>query len=188
VSAVPTLDLGQPSRIDGWRNREVLAHLYVQPLLLARFLSTATADTADVDVTANLSGTGAFADLIDASAKEGASMGKVDLGVPVDRVAPILETADLSATITTLQGSISLTGYLVTRCVEAVVHGGDLIPPVVPDRVARTIAADALMDALATTAPELLPDAEQLSEEQWIDVATGRGGPADQVPGLQVMA
>ena len=125
--AVPGLDLDRPSRVEGWRNREVLAHLYVQPILLGRFLLTASGQGPAVDLTENLGATRTFAEMIDASAREGAEMGKFDLALPVEAVVPALWAADLGTTITTLQGPIPLVDYLATRCVEAVVHGKDLV-------------------------------------------------------------
>ena len=81
--------------------------------------------------------------------------------------------ADLNATIETLQGSISVADYLVTRCVEAVVHGGDLVDPVAPDPVAQSIVSTALLELLGATAPELADEARTLPVAEWIDVATG---------------
>jgi hypothetical protein len=52
--AVPDLDLDRPSRVEGWRNREVLAHLYVQPILLGRFLLTASGQRPAAALTENL--------------------------------------------------------------------------------------------------------------------------------------
>jgi len=172
--AVPDLDLDRPSRVEGWRNREVLAHLYVQPILLGRFLLTASGQGPAVDLTENLGATRTFAEMIDASAREGAEMGKFDLALPVEAVVPALWAADLGTTITTLQGPIPLVDYLATRCVEAVVHGRDLVDPVEPDREAQAIAADALMAVLASRAPHLVPEAAELPPPEWIDVATGR--------------
>ena len=93
---------------------------------------------------------------------------------------PALRAADLSATVVTMQGPIRLADYLVTRCVEAVVHGCDLAGPVRPDRVAQAITAGALPGALATRAPHLaraphlVREARQLPLPVWIDAATGR--------------
>ena len=39
---VDTIDLAAASRCNGWTNREVLAHLYVQPYLVEKFLCTAS--------------------------------------------------------------------------------------------------------------------------------------------------
>ncbi|MBF6555916.1 MAG: maleylpyruvate isomerase N-terminal domain-containing protein [Acidimicrobiales bacterium] len=174
AAAAPLVDLHLPSRVGGWRNREVLAHLYVQPILLRRFLLTASEQSPSVDVTTNLLGTGAFGGLIDASAREGAELGKFNFADPLDAALPDLLVADLGVTITTLQGSIPLVDYLVSRCVEAVVHGEDLVDPVEPDPAAQAITARALMAVLASKAPHLVPEAERLSSAVWIDVATGR--------------
>jgi Mycothiol maleylpyruvate isomerase N-terminal domain len=174
AAAAPQVDLDLPSRVDGWRNREVLAHLYVQPILLSRFLLTASEQSPSVDVTANLLGTESFGALIDASAREGAELGKFNFADPLDAALPDLLMADLGVTITTLQGSIPLVDYLVSRCVEAVVHGQDLVEPVEPDPAAQAITASALMAVLASKAPHLVPEAERLLSAVWIDVATGR--------------
>ena len=85
-----------------------------------------------------------------------------------------MRAADLSATVVTMQGPIRLADYLVTRCVEAVVHGCDLVDPVRPDRVAQAITAGALLEALAARAPHLVREARQLPLPVWIDAATGR--------------
>jgi len=189
AEAIPALDLDRPSRVAGWRNREVLAHLYAQPLLLARFVSTATGETAQVDVAANLAGTVSFSDTVDSLARQGAAMGKADLGITLARVLPWLETVDTDVTITSAQGPISLVDYLVTRCVEAVVHGDDLVPPVDPDPVARSITAHALLHVLEASSPQLVPLAERLGEAEWIDVATGRATASGELaPALPVMS
>jgi hypothetical protein len=174
ASAIPTLDLDRSSRVVGWRNREVLAHLYVQPVLVCRFLATASPPERRPGVATNLSGTGQFSDIIDASAKDGATKSKFDLAVPLARAVPELAAADLRVTITTWQGPIALVDYLVTRCVEAVVHGGDLVEPVPADTAAQAITAWALMQVLATSAPNLVTSASRLSEAEWIAAAAGR--------------
>jgi Mycothiol maleylpyruvate isomerase N-terminal domain len=174
ADAVPQIELSAPSRIDGWRNREVLAHLYVQPRLLARFLQSASDVEPEVGATENLAGTRTFKDLIDSSAREGAVLDKFDLGVPLAEARTLVLGADLDSTIGTLQGSISVSDYLITRCVEAVVHGGDLVDPVVPDEAAQSITSAALSRVLSVTAPELVAAASALPIEEWIDVATGR--------------
>jgi hypothetical protein len=182
-ASVPGRDLDRWSRIPGWRNREVLAHLYVQPLLLGRFLQTAATATAGppLDLTTNLSGTAGYATLIDASAREGAAMGKVDVTSSVDRILPALMAAPLEATIVTVQGPIRLADYLVTRCVEAVVHGGDLVDPVAPDPDAQAVTADALIAVLAAIAPDRVAAARRLPPATWIDAATGRRPAPDEL-------
>ena len=171
---VADIELATESRCSGWTNREVLAHLYVQPHLVARFLRSESNEGALVGIAENLSGTRTFSELIDASARKGALLNQVDLRGPLDDVRPLVLAARLDVTITTMQGRISVADYLVTRCVEAVVHGGDLVPPVVPDPVAQSITSDALLDTLGAFAPELVSDARMLTARQWIDLATGR--------------
>jgi uncharacterized protein (TIGR03083 family) len=174
ADAVEAIDLSASSRVAGWTNREVLAHLYVQPQLVARFLRSETTDVPQVRLTENLSGTRSYGELIDTSARRGAALNKVELRHPLDDVRPLVLAARLDATITTVQGSISVADYLITRCVEAVVHGCDLVAPVTPDSRAQAITARALQDTLAATAPELVAQARLLPIAQWIDLATGR--------------
>ena len=65
ADAVPRIDLSVPSRIAGWRNREVLAHLYAQPYLLVRFLASESDAEPAVRAIENLEGTKAFKDLME---------------------------------------------------------------------------------------------------------------------------
>ncbi len=174
ADAVPEIDLDLPTRLGGWRNREVLAHLYVQPFMLSRFLKTASHQVPSTQLLENLSSTQSYRELIDVSAREGAEKGKYNFGVALEATLPDLFDADLDTTITTLQGSIPLVDYLVTRCIEAVVHGSDLVPPVDPDQVAEAITAGALGRLLAIRSAHLLPEAEGLPVGEWIAVATGR--------------
>lgn len=188
AAAVATIDLETPSRVAGWRNREVVAHLCLQPALLRRFIATASTWHAVVTVAANLAGTHSLAGLVDASAREAAGAGRVDFVKAVHDAVPALQAADLSATVVTMQGPIRLADYLVTRCVEAVVHGCDLVDPVSPDRAAQAITARALLRVLAVQAPHLVREARQLPLTIWIDVATGRRpGSGDLAAAVPVM-
>ncbi len=107
-----------------------------------------------VTVAASLAGTHSLARLVDAAAREAAEAGRADFAKAVDEAVPALRAADLSATAVTMQGSIRLADYMVSRCVEAVVHGCDLIDP--------AITAGALLEALAARAPHLVREARQL--------------------------
>jgi hypothetical protein len=182
---LPSLDLESPSRVEGWRNREVVAHLTMQPLLLARFLATASTQPPAVSLTSNLAGTRSLAAMIDAATRQAAD-GDLAFGNRVREVVGKLTDADLSATVTTVQGAISLADYLVTRCVEAVVHGGDLVAPVTPDEAALAITSDALARVLAEKAPDMLALTTELDPLTWVGAATGRQPPpaglADVLP------
>ena len=152
----------------------MIAHLTLQPALLLRFLATASVAPPAVSLAANLAGTKTLAGMIDRSAHEAAAQGRLDFTVAVGRVVPILRATDLGSTVVTLQGSIALVDYLVTRCIEGVVHGCDLVEAVSPDVVAASVAAAALLDALAARDPTSVAPARELPEAAWIDVATGR--------------
>jgi Mycothiol maleylpyruvate isomerase N-terminal domain len=174
--AIPSLDLDRDSRVAGWRNREVLAHLSLQPRLLARFLETASTEPPQVTLVANLSGTSALSDVIDQVAKR-ATDHDLDFAAGVERVVPELRHADVGATVTTVQGPIVLHDYLITRCVEAVVHGCDFADPVEPDPEAQAVACAALYHVMATRQPGLVDAAKALAAAAWLDVATGRQRP-----------
>ena len=158
----------------------------MQPPLLVRFLATAGHEPPGLDAAQNLAGTRAFAELVDTTTRDAAAAGPVDFAARVDDALASLAAADLTATVTTLQGPILLVDYLVTRCVEAVVHGGDLVPPVEPDGEALQIASDALTALLAVRAPAAVDAAAALPALEWLAVATGRTPPpgtlADVVP------
>ncbi|MGD0394122.1 MAG: maleylpyruvate isomerase N-terminal domain-containing protein [Acidimicrobiales bacterium] len=183
VAALPTVQLHRPSRCEGWQNQEVLAHLCLQPILLRGFLATASARPPRITLGANLSGTRSLAALIDSSAREGAGAARVDFAKATADALPELWAADLSVTVVTMQGPILLADYLVTRCVEAVVHGMDIVEPVEPDPVARDITAEALIEVLALRAPHLVPGARELPPSVWIEVATGRRSAPNRLAG-----
>ena len=186
--AVPALDLEAESRVSGWRNREVVAHLALQPALLARFLKTTSVAPPAVSLAANLAGTVTLSEVINTAARE-ATEPDLDFEARMIRAREALSAADLSDTVTTMQGPISLLDYLRTRCVEAVVHGCDLAPPVSPDEEALQIAAAALLDALQARRADLVSAARSLPALLWVDQATGRAQPSPALAeALPVMA
>jgi hypothetical protein len=124
----------------------------------------------------NLGGTHALAERIDTAAKEGAEAGHVDFARQAATVDAALAAADIDATVTTLQGAIQLADYLRTRCVEAVVHGMDLQPPVSPDPGALSVTVEALMRVLNARSATLAAEC-QLPATEFVDVATGRRPP-----------
>jgi hypothetical protein len=174
--ALPTIDLDRPSRIAGWRNREVVAHLSLQPVLLVRFIAKPSRETPNVSLESNLAGTRSLAAVIDAAARDAAIDEKI-FGRNLHVALPVLAAADLAVTVTTLQGPIRLADYLITRCVEAVVHAGDLIQPVEVDETALAITAEALLSVLVAEHPEVLALAGALPVRTWVDAATGRCAP-----------
>lgn len=139
-----------------------------------RFITETTpGESPQVSIASNLAGTHTFATIIDASAREAAA-GILRFGDNVASALPVIATADLASTVTTFQGPILLADYLVTRCVEAVVHGRDLVDPVASDPAAFMITADALMSVFAHDHPNLRAQVTDLPTAVWIDAATGR--------------
>ena len=106
-----------------------------------KFTATAPAQHAVVTVAASLAGTHSLA--------RPAGPGRADFAKAAREAVPALRAADLSATVVTMQGPIRLADYLITRCVEAVVHGCGPAGPARPDRAAQAITAGALPEALA---------------------------------------
>lgn len=172
--AVPTIDLDVPSRVANWSNRHVLAHLTLQPHLLRHFLESASQQEPAITLSKNLQGTHKLAATIDEAAQQGARDNKIDFLGAMERALPQLLAADLSVSVVTVQGPIALSDYLVTRCVEAVVHGRDFSDPIQPDGQAEQIAAEALLQILNEGSPDLAGDARSLALSEWLDVATGR--------------
>jgi len=77
ASVAGQLDLEAPSRVRGWRNTEVLAHLTIQPALLGRVIvAMTTAPTMRLED--NLAGTRALGETADAAARSGAQAGRID--------------------------------------------------------------------------------------------------------------
>ncbi|HEY5011357.1 MAG TPA: maleylpyruvate isomerase N-terminal domain-containing protein [Acidimicrobiia bacterium] len=187
--ALPARDLDVASRIAGWRNREVVAHLTMQPALLVRFLGTAGSEPPRLDAVENLSGTRAFAELIDDATRRAVDAGTIDFAASSEAAIERLAVAELDVTVTTLQGPIPLADYLVTRCVEAVVHGRDLVDPVEPDPEALRIVAVALTALLARRDAALVAVAESLPPLAWVAMATGRApAPASLARVVPLMA
>lgn len=179
--AMPLIDLERPSRVEGWRNREVVAHLSLQPVLLVRFIAKSSYQAPRVSLGSNLAGTRSFAAVIDAAARD-AVIDEYTFGRNLLAALPVVAAADLAVTVTTLQGSIRLADYVITRCVEAVVHGCDLVEPVEPDQTALAVTAEALLSVLVAEHPDLLVLARALPLRTWVDAATGRAAPP---PGLE---
>lgn len=188
ANAIPGLDLRRASRVRDWTNREVLAHLSIQPRLVGRFLRTASTEQPSVSLASNLAGTSALAETVDQLARA-ASDADLAFAANVDRVLRDLLAADLTSTITSIQGPIKLSDYLATRCVEAVVHGQDFNDAVEPDAEAMGIACEALRQALVENHAALGGLADALEQGDWLDIATGRQEPpAELAGGCPVMA
>lgn len=92
-----------------------------------------------------------------------------------------IETTEIAVTSTandtvcqTFDINPPIKNEFTTRCVEAVVHGSDLVPPVDPDPRAVSIASSALIRLLVVWSPELTAETAEYAEIEWINIAAGR--------------
>jgi uncharacterized protein (TIGR03083 family) len=165
VTELPEAAFDRSTRLPGWRVAELVAHLAacasavpnrlaepapVEPELdVARYLlaaPTAAAVIADREVTAARTAT-----IDELKRRVAVAVRELDgalATVPTDRVVP------------TRFGAMRLADFVVTRCVEGVVHGYDLSsavpeldPAPLPDDEAQRIATRALLAALVAAAP-----------------------------------
>jgi len=175
VDALGDAAFGAASVLPGWTVGDLVAHCARSGGALARALEAVAADGAGTDgaradrpgaadAVRYLSGVGARAEAIADTARADAA------GLPADTLRALLRdaVADSSKALTAaLAGSggalgwdrvvrspggpIRLGDFVVTRCVEGVVHGLDLGFP--PARDALRIVTRVLVDVLATKAP-----------------------------------
>ena len=78
---------------------------------------------------------------------------RVDVRAAVDELAAVVAMTDPARVIPTRLAPMRFDEFLITRCVEGVVHGFDLDPPVSPDGAALKAATKALLAALVMKAP-----------------------------------
>ncbi|GAA1720933.1 maleylpyruvate isomerase family mycothiol-dependent enzyme [Streptomyces yatensis] len=149
--------LDAPTRFGGRTVRELVAHAAMAVTSVVRLLERPAPPAREVTVTGWAAALAAHADPID---EETAAAGE-DLGGLLERAeARFAETASVAPgdrLLATRVGAMRLEDYLVTRCVELVVHADDLTAatgvPVRHDRQALATAVRVLADALAAKAP-----------------------------------
>lgn len=154
--------LAQPSAVDGWTVADLVAHLGVvagsvtaalegppgrHPLTLSEYVATYREGASAIDARtreAGRAGGGSVLETVDtAFSRAEAALARAPAGDPV---------------VTARRGPIRLSDFLVTRCVELVVHGDDLGRSVGDDAVPLTRAAVALsVRALAGALAERAP-------------------------------
>jgi uncharacterized protein (TIGR03083 family) len=163
IDELPPPALTILTRIPGWRLPHLVIHL-TRCLDEARIrLAEAAPATVEVDVPqyALLSATGA--DVLSACERESADGRtpaelKAALRVAIAQFEQHLNIVEAARLVTTAFGAMRLNDFIVTRCIEGVVHGLDLsaaVPglPLSPDPEALRITAKALLATLAAKAP-----------------------------------
>ncbi|WP_093463491.1 sterol carrier family protein [Streptomyces melanosporofaciens] len=151
--------LDDPTRLGGRTVRELVAHLAMAVTSAVRLLERPAPPARQVTVTVTgwAAALAAHAGPVD---EETPAAGE-DLGELLERAeARFAETASVAPgdrLLATRVGAMRLEDYLVTRCVELVVHADDLTAatgvPVRHDRQALATAVRVLADALAAKAP-----------------------------------
>lgn len=154
-AALAGADPAAASRLPDWSVGTLDAHLGwvlgLLPELLAGGPAAARRTAGVVDWFGWLHAPGA-AERIAARTGEYAEQGR-RLADVADEVRRALAEAPAGAVLGTSFGAVALPDYLVTRLVEATVHGRDLPEPVSPDRAALRLTAQAFADVLAARHP-----------------------------------
>jgi len=158
VATLPDSVFDEASPLPGWRVADLVAHLSMCAGLAARRLAEPAPDRAEASVAPYLLSLGAAAPSIDELTRSLAAgitpaQSRLLVRNAVDSLRDVVSSTDPARVIPTRSGGMRLDDFLVTRCVEGVVHGLDLSPAVDPDPGALRIATRALLGALVAKAP-----------------------------------
>lgn len=129
VAALPDDAFAKPTRLEGWNVAALVAHIARNAVTVAGRIERGTTDKPERDVLDYLSGMRELATEAGTRAAElGAAKKPAELREDVAVGAAALEAVDSPFTLTIpgYNGTLSLGDFLVTRCVEGVVHGLDL--------------------------------------------------------------
>lgn len=160
MGSLPDSAFKKPTRLYGWTVAELVAHIARTGHSVARRAEAATSGTPERDVLDYLSGMSGIAPQIEAAAKETASKTKpaalrADVVAAGESVAGA--EAPLGAVVPGYEGTLTFGDFLITRCVEGVVHGLDLRHaagvPEQPDPTALKVAIRILAALVERAAP-----------------------------------
>jgi uncharacterized protein (TIGR03083 family) len=148
----------EPTALPGWRLAELVAHLTICAAAPARWLAEPVPAKAEANVADYLLCLTQAAPGIDARTRDqvdGKTPAELRAGVvdAVDRLRDVIARTDPHRIIPTRLAPMRFDDFLVTRCVEGVVHGLDLTPVVDPDSAALRLTTRALLVALVAKAP-----------------------------------
>lgn len=202
VTALPDERLEEPTRLPGWRVGDLVGHVAGTVRRLGAALAAPPPSTATLCALDYYSQRRC-------SPADVAAFPREELVAAVGTVRAALATADAGRPVATPAGSMRLADYLVTRVVEAVVHGRDLPAPLDPDPRALRLVARLLAEMLAARAPgrsvELRvppyaavqcvagpahvrgtpPNVVEIDPLPWLDLATGRLSWSQKAPWLR---
>lgn len=158
VDGLPDASFAAPTRLPGWRLSELVAHLAMCAGAPARWLTEPVPAKAQANVAAYLLCLKESAGDVDARTRDrvaGRTFAQLraDVRDAVEGLHVVAAETDPARVIPTRLAPMRFDDFLVTRCVEGVVHGLDLDPVVDPDAGALKIAARSLLNALVAKAP-----------------------------------
>lgn len=158
VERLPDARFDAPTGLPGWRVADLVGHLSMCAGAPARWLAEPALPKAEVDAVAYVLSLTEVADDIDTRTRElAAGRRPPELRAAVRAAVEGMRTAVTDAEpgriIPTRLAPMRLDDFLVTRCVEGVVHGIDLDPPVEADSEALKITTRVLIAALVAKAP-----------------------------------
>jgi uncharacterized protein (TIGR03083 family) len=158
IDLIPGDRFEAPTGLPGWRVAELVAHLAMCAGSPARWLAEPTPAKVEVNVSGYLLCLTDAAGDIDArthdraAAKTPAQL-RAEVREAVVGLRAVVADTDPARVLPTRLAPMRFDDFLITRCVEGVVHGLDLDPVVDPDPGALKIAARALLNALVSKAP-----------------------------------
>ncbi|HET9187315.1 MAG TPA: sterol carrier family protein [Acidothermaceae bacterium] len=211
----------EPTRLRGWRVSELVAHFAACVNAVSVRLAEPAPTARPMSLGAYLTAVPTASDVIaqreiDAAERQNPPQLKENLRAALKNLSDSLAAASHDRVINTRFGAMRLDDFLVTRCVEGVVHGLDLaqVPGVVTvsDLDALRITTRALLDTMVEKAPgrsvELRvppiaavqcvegprhtrgtpPNIVETDPSTWIELAAGRVRWADAVADGRVRA
>ena len=158
AAAVARLDdLTAPTRLGEWTTAELVAHLTANVAAVTRALEKPTPERAETDLFGYLRAARGVAPAVAQRATDlarGVAPADLRRGLAeaVAEADAALRGADPDRLVLVRLGAISLGDFLVTRCVEGVVHGLDL-GGVEPDATALKVVVRTFAALLADDAP-----------------------------------
>jgi uncharacterized protein (TIGR03083 family) len=157
VAGLPDKAFAEPTRLDAWSTAELVAHVARTAEAISRYAAQAGSGAADMDVLTYLASMRSVADAVAQRGRDAAEGRKpkelrAEFATMTSDAIAALETVPLDAVVPARLGSLPFGDFLVTRCVEGVVHGLDLGLRT-PDPTALKVAIRILAAVLERAAP-----------------------------------
>lgn len=162
VAGLPDEAFTAPTRLGTWKVAELVAHLAANVEATTVALAKPAPPKVEVDLIGYLSAMRSVAPAVaDRAAEQAAGHTPAELrerlAVAVANTSDAIRDVDLDRVVLMRLGAVRLGDFLVSRCVEGVIHGLDLGAAtgaeVTPDRAALDVVVKAFAALLAHVAP-----------------------------------